>query len=69
MHENEDFASPITAFSDRKAQNANVEYNIRFLNNSVALEPEGSSPYSQEPATGSYPEPTGYNLHSSSQSP
>jgi hypothetical protein len=35
----------------------------------VAPEPEGSSPYSQEPATGPYPEPTGSNLHSPSQSP
>jgi hypothetical protein len=40
-----------------------------LLTNSVAPEPEGSSPYSQEPATGPYPEPTGSNLHSSSQSP
>jgi len=37
--------------------------------NSVAPEPEGSSPYSQEPATGPYPEPTGSNLYSPSQSP
>jgi len=35
----------------------------------VVPEPEGSSPYSQEPATGPYPEPTGSNLHSPSQSP
>jgi hypothetical protein len=32
--------------------------------NSMPPEPEGSSPYSQEPATGPYPEPTGSNLHS-----
>jgi hypothetical protein len=37
--------------------------------NSVAPETEGSSPYSQEPATGPYPEPTKSNLHSPSQSP
>jgi hypothetical protein len=36
---------------------------------SVAPEPEGSSPYSQEPATGTCPEPTGSNLHSPSRSP
>jgi hypothetical protein len=30
---------------------------------------EGSSPYSQEPATGPYPEPTESTLHSPSQSP
>jgi hypothetical protein len=30
----------------------------------VAPEPQGSSLYSQEPATGPYPEPTGSNLHS-----
>jgi hypothetical protein len=28
----------------------------------VAPEAKGSSPYSQEPATGPYPEPTGANL-------
>jgi hypothetical protein len=28
------------------------------VTNFVAPKPEGSSPYSQEPATGSYPEPT-----------
>jgi hypothetical protein len=39
------------------------------LTNSVSPEPEGSSPYSQESATGLYPEPTGSNLHSPSQSP
>jgi hypothetical protein len=38
------------------------------LTNSVAPEPEGSTPYSQDPA-GPYPEPTGSNLYSSSQSP
>jgi hypothetical protein len=40
-----------------------------YITNSVAPEPEGSSPYSQKPATGPYPEPTGPNLHSPSQSP
>jgi hypothetical protein len=34
------------------------------ITNPVAPEPEGSSPYSQEPATGPYPDPTGSNLHS-----
>jgi hypothetical protein len=34
----------------------------------MAPEPAGSSPYSQEPATGPYPEPTGSTLHSASQS-
>jgi hypothetical protein len=29
-----------------------------LLNNSVAPEPAGSSPYLQEPTTGPYPEPT-----------
>jgi hypothetical protein len=32
------------------------------LSISVAPEPDGSSPYSQEPSTGPYPEPTGSNL-------
>jgi hypothetical protein len=40
-----------------------------MLTNSVAPEPEGSSPYSQEPATGPYPEPSESTLHFSSQSP
>jgi hypothetical protein len=39
------------------------------VTNSVAPALEGSSPYSQEPATCHYPEPTGSNLHSPSQSP
>jgi hypothetical protein len=33
----------------------------------VAPEPEGSSPYSQEPATGPYPEPTESTVHSPNQ--
>jgi hypothetical protein len=37
--------------------------------NSVAPEPEGSSPYSQEPVTGPYPEPAGSNINSPRQSP
>jgi hypothetical protein len=36
---------------------------------SLAQEPEGSSPYSQDLATGRYPEQTGSTLHSPSQSP
>jgi hypothetical protein len=39
------------------------------ITNSMAPEPEGSSPYSQEPATGPYPAPTGSNLHSPSNLP
>jgi hypothetical protein len=39
------------------------------LANSVAQEPEASSPHSQRPATGLYPKPTGSTLHSPSQSP
>jgi hypothetical protein len=39
------------------------------LTNSVAPEPVGSLPYSQEPATGPYPETTGSTLLSPSQSP
>jgi hypothetical protein len=38
-------------------------WNCLYLTNSVTPEPEGSSPYSQEPATGPYPEPSGSNLH------
>jgi hypothetical protein len=42
---------------------------IYHLTNSVAPEPAGSSPYSQEPATGPYHEPTESTLHSPGQSP
>jgi hypothetical protein len=47
-----------------------VEGHTDWLTNSVAPGPAGSSSlYSQGPAAGPYPEPTGSNLHSSSQSP
>jgi hypothetical protein len=39
------------------------------LTNSVAQEPEGSSPHSQQPATGPCPETVESNLHPPSQSP
>jgi hypothetical protein len=39
------------------------------LANSMAPEPEGSSPRSQDPATGHYPEPTESTPHARSQSP
>jgi hypothetical protein len=39
------------------------------VQNSVAPEPEGSSPYSQEPVAGPYPEPNGSTPHSPIQSP
>jgi hypothetical protein len=39
------------------------------ITNSVAQEPEGSSPHSQQPATGSCPEPVESNPHTPSQSP
>jgi hypothetical protein len=42
---------------------------ILIISNSVAPEPAGSSQYSQYPAAGPYPEPTGSTLHSPSQSP
>jgi hypothetical protein len=35
----------------------------------VAPEPEGSSPYSQQPATGPCPEPAASNLHSAANLP
>jgi hypothetical protein len=40
-----------------------------ILANSVAQEPEGSSPHSQQPATGPCPEPVESNPHPPSQSP
>jgi hypothetical protein len=42
--------------------------NISYLTNSVAQEPEGSSPHSQQPATGPCPEPVESNPHSPSKS-
>jgi hypothetical protein len=36
---------------------SNSNYVFGKLTNSVAQEPEGSSPHSQQPATGPYPEP------------
>jgi hypothetical protein len=39
------------------------------ITNSVAQEPEGPSPHSQQPATGPYPEPAESNPHPSNQSP
>jgi hypothetical protein len=39
------------------------------LTNSVAQEPKGSSPHSQQLATGSYPEPFKSNPHNPSRSP
>jgi hypothetical protein len=39
------------------------------LTNSVAQEPEGSSPHSQQPATGPCPETVESNPHPRSQSP
>jgi hypothetical protein len=40
-----------------------------FLTNSVAQDPEGSPPHSQQPATGPCPEPVESNPHPPSQSP
>jgi hypothetical protein len=39
------------------------------ITNSVAQEPEGSSPHSQQPTTGPCPEPVESNPHTPSQSP
>jgi hypothetical protein len=39
------------------------------LTNSVAPEPEGLSPHSQQPANGPYPEPDESIQHPTSQSP
>jgi hypothetical protein len=48
----------------------NAEESIVFgPTNSVVPEPEGSSPYLQEPATDPYPEPAGSNLHFPIQCP
>jgi hypothetical protein len=44
-------------------------YTSIYINNSVAQEPEGSSPHSQQPATGPCPKPVESNPHPRSQSP
>jgi hypothetical protein len=41
----------------------------RFLTNSVAQEPEGSSPHSQQPANSPCPEPVESNPHPPNQYP
>jgi hypothetical protein len=51
-----------------------IKYKIRLLNydsiaNSMVPEPEGSSPCSQQPTTGHYPESGESNPHCPSQSP
>jgi hypothetical protein len=56
-------------YDDKKQNWCGSSNKVQTITNSVAPEPEGSSPYSQQPATGPYPEPTGSNLHSHSQSP
>jgi hypothetical protein len=43
--------------------------NFWIKTNSVVQEPEGSSPHSQQPATGPYPKPVESNPRPSSQSP
>jgi hypothetical protein len=56
--------------SKKKFQtNSDMKMTAYEITNSVAPEPEGSSPYSQEHATSPYPEPTGSNLNSTSPSP
>jgi hypothetical protein len=40
-----------------------------LLTNSVAPEPEGSSPHSQQPSNGPYPEPDESTPHPPNQSP
>jgi hypothetical protein len=54
-----EYCSNINRFLDHK----------HILTNSVAQEPEGSSPHSQQPATGPRPEPVESNPHTRSQSP
>jgi carotenoid cleavage dioxygenase-like enzyme len=48
-----------------------IDYNCMFTNRdiSVAQEPEGSSPHSQQPATGPCPETVESNPHPPGQSP
>jgi hypothetical protein len=42
---------------------------MALITNSMVSEPEGSSPYSQEPATGPYPEPTESTTHTRANLP
>jgi hypothetical protein len=54
---------------DEHILDVNTIINIVIKTNSVAQEPEGSSPHSKQPATGPYPEPVESNPHPPSQSP
>jgi hypothetical protein len=42
---------------------------LKYLTNSVAPEPEGSSPLSQQPANDPYPEPGESTPHPPNQTP
>jgi hypothetical protein len=46
-----------------------INRTLKLKTNSMAQEPEGSSPHSQQPATGPCPEPVESNPHPPSQSP
>jgi hypothetical protein len=46
-----------------------MKYLGTIVTKSVVPEPEGSSPYLQEPATGPYPEPAGSSLDPSAKIP
>jgi hypothetical protein len=59
----------VILFNRKQFVISTFDWSYARLTNSVAPEPAGSSPYSQEPATGPYPEPNGSTLHSRSQSP
>jgi hypothetical protein len=50
-------------FADNSRSWLFLSCNKCVVTNSVAPEPSGSSPHSQQPANGPYPEPTGSTLH------
>jgi hypothetical protein len=47
----------------------NIPINYIHVTHTVAPEPEGSSPHSQQPASGPYPEPAESTPHPLNQSP
>jgi hypothetical protein len=60
---------PKTTSENCSKEHGDSQILLKIITNSVAQKPEGSSPHSQQPATGPCPEPVESNPHTPSQSP